>query len=60
MNNVEFTNPVTNEKFIHRGKKDDTVNFYYGPKDASTDKKHDHAVFDQLRNVVFIRNPKGE
>ena len=60
MKNVEFTNPVTNEKFIHKEKKDGTVNFYYGPKDTLAEKKHGHAVFDQSRNVVFNRNPKGE
>jgi hypothetical protein len=46
MKNVEFTNPVTNEKYIHKEKKDGTVNFYYGPKDTPTEKKHGHAVFD--------------
>ena len=60
MNNISFTNPITNEKFIHKEKKDGTVNFYYGLKDSSAEKKHCHAILDQSRIVGFIRNPQGE
>ena len=57
---VEWTNPDTNEKFIHKPKKDGTTDFFYGPKDKAGEKNHGHTVFDQNRNVVYNRNPKGE
>jgi len=60
METLKFTNPVTNEKFIHREKNDGKVDFFYGPKDTLSEKKHGHIVFGQDRSVIFIRNPKGE
>ncbi|MFW5804581.1 MAG: hypothetical protein ACOCWG_05070 [bacterium] len=58
MKPVKFTNPISGEKFIHRERKDGKVDFFYGTKDTSTEKKHGHAVFGQSRNVIFNRNPK--
>ena len=56
---VEWTNPNTKEKFIHKPKADGTVDFFYGPKDTPTEKNHGHAVL-RNGNVIFNRNPKGE
>ena len=57
---VEWTNPITNEKFIHKPKKDGTTDFLYGPKDNAGKKNHRHAVIDKNRKIIFNRNPKGE
>lgn len=54
-----FTNPVTNEKFIHKVRKDGKTDFFYGPKDTAGEKNHGHAVIDH-GNVIFNRNPRGE
>lgn len=57
---VEWTNPNTNEKFIHKPKAGGITDFFYGPKDTGDQKNHGHAVFDKSGNVIFNRKPKGE
>ena len=57
---VEWTNPISNEKFIYKEKGDGLTHFIYGPKDTGDQKNHGHSIFDQSRNVIFNRNPKGE
>lgn len=56
----KYTNPITNEKFIHTENSDGSVQFLYGPKDTSTEKLHGHAEIDANGNVTFNRNPAGE
>ncbi len=57
-NEVNWTNPNTNEKFIHRDRADGTSQFLYGPKDKPGEKCHGHAEFDQNRNLTFNRDPR--
>lgn len=57
---VDWTNPITNEKFIHKPRKDGGTDFFYGPKDTPESKNHGHAIFNKTRNIIFNRNPKGE
>lgn len=57
---VNWSNPNTGEKFIHREKADGSHDLLYGPKDTDGERNHGHAVFDQSGNVIFNRNPRGE
>ncbi len=59
-NKVEWTNPDTNEKFVHTEKDGGSKHLYYGPKDTPDDKNHGHAVFDSHGNVLANRKPRGE
>lgn len=60
MSKTEWTNPKTDEKFIHKDLKNGKSQFLYGPKDKKMDKRHGHAEFDASRNITFNRKPKGE
>lgn len=55
-----FTNPNTNEKFVHRDNSDGSSTFLYGPKDTGGEKNHGHAEFDASRLVTYNRKPRGE
>ena len=57
---VEWTNPQTGEKYIHKEKGDGVKHLLYGPPDTKDEKRHGHAVFDQHGRVEYNRNPKGE
>lgn len=58
--NVDWTNPDTDEKFIHTENQNGNKELLYGPKDSAEEKKHGHAVFDKWGNVVYNRKPKYE
>jgi len=57
-NKIEWTNPNTNEKFIHKERPDGSSQFLYGPKDSAFEQRHGHAEFNRNRNITFNRDPK--
>ena len=57
-NKIEWTNPTTGEKFVHKERSDGSTEFLYGPKDTPEEKRHGHAEIDSSGNVTFNRDPK--
>ena len=55
---VPWTNPVTNEKFIHRERQSGQIDFFYGPRETFGE-GHGHTRIIN-GNVQFDRNPGGK
>ncbi len=57
---LNWTNPDTDEKFIHKERTDGSIQFIYGPKDSDGEKNHGHAEFDRDHTLTFNRDPNKE